>query len=242
MGAYGPYVQLGDATEEQPKPKRASLPKGVKMEDVTLEMAVGLLALPRLLGAHPETGKPVKASLGRFGPYIVHDQGKDGKDYRSLKAEDDVLTVSLDRALTLLAEPKKGRGRRKVEPVKELGQHPEDGELVAVYNGPYGHYVKHGKVNASLPEGKKPEDMTLELALPLLAAKAGTKKKATRKKSGSSTTTASKTKTKTGTAKKTTTKRAAASKSTGTKKTTAKKTTTRKSTSGKSKTEPTADE
>jgi DNA topoisomerase-1 len=213
VGAYGPYVQLGEATEEQPKPKRASLPKGVTPDTVTLDMAVGLLALPRNLGPHPETGKPIKASLGRFGPYVVHDQGKDGKDYRSLKGDDDVLTVTLERALQLLAEPKGRRGRRKAEPLKELGPHPEDGEQVAIYNGPYGHYVKHGKVNASLPEGKTPDDITLELALELIAAKAATKKtgrKGTRK---------------------TTTKRAAASKATGTKKTTkttAKKTTAKK--------------
>lgn len=263
VGAYGPYVQLGEATEAQPKPKRASLPKGTKIEDATLEMAVGLLALPRLLGAHPDTGKPVKASLGRFGPYIVHDQGKDGKDYRSLKGDDDVLTVTFERALALLAEPKKGRGRRKADPVKELGKHPDDGELVAVYNGPYGHYVKHGKVNASLPEGKTPEDMTLELALPLLEAKAGTKKKTTRKKStdaksgtAKATTTKSKAKAttakksttkkstgtqKTTTSRKSTTKQAAASKATGTQKTTAKKTTS-KSTTRKAKAKPTGEE
>jgi DNA topoisomerase-1 len=225
VGAYGPYVQLGEATEEQPKPKRASLPKGVTPDTVTLDMAVGLLALPRKLGSHPETGKPIKASLGRFGPYVVHDQGKDGKDYRSLKGDDDVLTVTLERALQLLAEPKGRRGRRKAEPLKELGPHPDDGEQVAIYNGPYGHYVKHGKVNASLPEGKTPDDITLELALELIAAKAATKKtgrKGTRK---------------------TTTKRAAASKATGTKKTTkttakkttAKKTTAKKTTSRKKK-------
>jgi len=244
IGAYGPYVQLGEATEERPKPKRSSLPKGVKPEDVTLDMAVGLLSLPRLLGAHPDTGAPIKASLGRFGPYVVHDQGKEGKDYRSLKAEDDVLTVTLDRALALLAEPKKGRGRRKSEPVKELGKHPDDGELIAIYNGPYGHYVKHGKVNAGLPEGKTPDDISLEEALKLIEAKAGSKK-STRKKSTSkrstsqsgtkakASTTTKKSTTKKTTAKKSTsrktTKRAAASKTTGTKTTTAKKGTTRKS-------------
>ncbi|MFM7577687.1 MAG: topoisomerase C-terminal repeat-containing protein, partial [Microcystaceae cyanobacterium] len=104
LGTYGPYVQLGEVSEENKKPKRASLPKGVKPEDVTLEMAVGLLALPRTLGVHPETGAKVQASLGRFGPYVVHDQGKEGKDYRSLKAGDDVLTITLERALALLAE------------------------------------------------------------------------------------------------------------------------------------------
>ena len=110
IGAYGPYVQLGDKTEENPKPKQVSLPKGVTPENVSLEMAVGLLSLPRTLGVHPVTGGKIKASLGRFGPDVVHDQGKEGKDSRSLKAGDDVLTVSLERALTLLSEPKKGRG------------------------------------------------------------------------------------------------------------------------------------
>lgn len=241
IGQYGPYVQLGEATEEQPKPKRASLPKGKKPEDATIEMAVGLLALPRLLGAHPETGKPIKASLGRFGPYVVHDQGKDGKDYRSLKAEDDVLTVTFDRAMELLSQPKAGRGRRKAEPLKELGKHPDDEELIAVYKGPYGLYVKHGKTNAGLPEGKTEADITLEEAIALINAKGGTKKKSTRKKSTAKSgtkTTAKKTTAKKSTAKKattkktttrktTTTKRAAASKSTGAK-TTAKKSSTRK--------------
>jgi len=106
VGSYGPYVQLGDISDDNPKPKRASLPKGVKPEDVTLEQAVGLLALPRLLGTHPLTGGKIKASLGRFGPYLVQEEGKE-KEYRSLKAGDDVLTITLDRALALLAEPKK---------------------------------------------------------------------------------------------------------------------------------------
>jgi DNA topoisomerase-1 len=176
IGAYGPYVQLGDATEENPKPKRASLPKGVTTDQVTLEMAVGLLALPRTLGTHPETGGRIQASLGRFGPYVVHDQGKDGKEYRSLKAGDDVLTVTLDRALALLAEPKSGRGRRAAaKPLRELGAHPNDGEPVNLYDGPYGVYIKHGKVNASLPEGETAEAISLETAVAALAAKAGTK-------------------------------------------------------------------
>ncbi|MEB3174588.1 MAG: type I DNA topoisomerase [Cyanobacteriota bacterium] len=175
IGSYGPYVQLGEATEENKKPKRASLPKGVKPEDLTLESAVGLLALPRLLGNHPETDAAVKASLGRFGPYVVHDQGKDSKDFRSLKAGDDVLTITLERALELLAEPKRGRGSKT--PLKELGAHPADQEPVNIYQGPYGIYVKHGKVNAGLPEGETPETFTLEKALAVLATKSGAKKK-----------------------------------------------------------------
>jgi DNA topoisomerase I len=189
IGAYGPYVQLGDATDENPKPKRASLPKGVTTETVTLEQAVGLLALPRLLGTHPDTGSKIQASLGRFGPYIVHDQGKEGKDYRSLKAIDNVLTITLERALEILAEPKAGRGKRgSATPLRELGPHPEDGEPVNIYNGPYGAYVKHGKVNASLPEGQTVETMTLELAIPALIAKAGTKGKKSAKSAAKSTT------------------------------------------------------
>ena len=94
------------------KPKRASLPKGVQLESVTLDMAVGLLSLPRLLGTHPATGAPIKAGLGRFGPYIVHDQGKEGKDYRSLKAEDDVLTVSLDPGVRATGAAKAGARRQ----------------------------------------------------------------------------------------------------------------------------------
>jgi DNA topoisomerase-1 len=198
-------VQLGDVSETNKKPKRASLPKGVKPEDVTLEMAVGLLALPRTLGQHPETGAKIQASLGRFGPYVVHDQGKESKEYRSLKAGDDVLTINLERALELLAEPKKGRGGSKGStkaPLKELGVHPQDNEPVNIYDGPYGQYVKHGKVNASLPEGETLETMTLEKALPALAAKEGTKKTA---KKASSTTAKTTTTTKAATAKKTTT-------------------------------------
>ncbi|BAY61004.1 DNA topoisomerase I [Calothrix brevissima NIES-22] len=198
IGAYGPYVQLGDKTEENPKPKQASLPKGVTPETVTLDIAVGLLALPRTLGVHPETGGRIQASLGRFGPYIVHDQGKEGKDYRSLKAADNVLIVSLERALELLAEPKKGRSSttsKSKAAVRELGNHPEDETPVNIYDGPYGPYIKNGKTNVSIPEGETVESMTLEKALQLLAGKA-TSAKSTRK-STKSTTSKSKTTSKT---------------------------------------------
>lgn len=213
-GAYGPYVQLGEGDEKK-KPKRASLPKGVKPEDVTLDMAIGLLALPRYLGNHPETGAKIQASLGKFGPYVVHDQGKEGKDYRSLKKEDDVLTITLERALELLAQPKRTKNSTGgKQPLAVLGEHPEDKQPVEIHKGPYGIYVKHGKINAGLPEGETPETMTLEKALALLAAK-----------KTSQATTAKKT---TSTTKKTTTNKSTstAKKSTGTtKKTTAKKTT-----------------
>ncbi|MTJ20203.1 type I DNA topoisomerase [Dolichospermum sp. UHCC 0352] len=194
LGTYGPYVQLGDKTEENPKPKQASLLKGVTPETVTLDMAVGLLSLPRALGTHPETGGKVQASLGRFGPYVVHDQGKEGKDYRSLKSTDDVLTISLNRALELLAEPKKGRAAAKSkskEALRELGTHPEDDSPVNIYDGPYGPYIKHGKTNASLPEGESVENITLSTAIELLSAKASTKspRKTTKSTATKSTTT-----------------------------------------------------
>ncbi|MBN3882530.1 MAG: type I DNA topoisomerase [Nostoc sp.] len=187
IGAYGPYVQLGDKTDENPKPKQASLLKGVTPETVTLEMAVGLLALPRTLGVHPVTGGKIQASLGRFGPYVVHDQGKEGKDYRSLKAADNVLAISLERALELLSEPKKGRSStnsKSKAALRELGTHPEDGETINIYDGPYGPYIKHGKTNVSIPEGQSVEDVTLAAALNLLAAKTSTGK-STRKTSKS---------------------------------------------------------
>jgi DNA topoisomerase-1 len=206
IGTYGPYVQLGDATEENKKPKRASLPKGVTIEDVTMDMAVGLLSLPRTLGIHPETNGKVQAGLGRFGPYVVHDQGKEGKEYRSLKATDDVLTIDIERAVELLAEPKKGRGGTRSKskaPLRELGTHPADGEPVNIYDGPYGPYIKHGKTNASVPEGESVEGLTMEKAVEALAAKAGSTTKSSRKSTKSGTS-AKKTTTGKTTAKKTT--------------------------------------
>jgi DNA topoisomerase-1 len=221
IGTYGPYVQLGDTTEENKKPKRASLPKGVNPEAVTLDMAVGLLSLPRTLGVHPETGGKIQAGLGRFGPYVVYDQGKEGKEFRSLKSTDNILTIELDRALELLAEPKKGRSSTRSKskaPLREMGAHPADGEPVNIYDGPYGAYIKHGKTNVSVPEGESVESLTLDKAVELLAAKAGSTAKTSRKSTS--------TKSATG-AKKTTTGK------TTTKKTTATTSTTKKSSSKK---------
>ncbi|MFO8238977.1 MAG: type I DNA topoisomerase [Prochlorococcaceae cyanobacterium] len=178
FGQYGPYVQRGQVSDDNPKPKRASLPKGLKPEDLRLEDALGLLRLPRLLGEHPEGGK-VQAGLGRFGPYVVHDKGKGEKDYRSLKAEDDVLEVGLSRALELLAMPKRGRGGRTA--LKDLGTPKGSEETIQLFDGPYGLYVKQGKVNASLPEGSTADTITLEQAVELLAAKKTSGKKASSK-------------------------------------------------------------
>ena len=178
FGQYGPYVQRGQVSDDNPKPKRASLPKGVKPEDLQLDDALGLLRLPRLLGEHKDGGK-VQAGLGRFGPYVVWDKGKGEKDYRSLKGEDDVLAIGLSRALELLAMPKRGRGGRTA--LKDLGKPDGSEDTVQVFDGPYGLYVKQGKVNASLPEGKTAEDISLKDAIELLEAKAATKKTTRRK-------------------------------------------------------------
>ena len=170
-GRYGPYVQLGDATDVNVKPKRASLPPGVQSEDVTLEVALELLSLPKNLGAHPGTGKEVKVGLGRFGPYIVHDG-----DFRSIPKTDNLFTIILERALEIMAKPKTGRGR--ASPIKELGKIPGSEEMVAVFSGKYGPYIKCGKTNVSLPEGMKPDDVTLEIAFNLVTAKTGEPPKA----------------------------------------------------------------
>ncbi|MBE9164344.1 type I DNA topoisomerase [Tychonema sp. LEGE 06208] len=220
IGNYGPYVQLGDVSETNKKPKRSSLPKGTDKDSVTVDMAVSLLTLPRLLGTHPETGAKVQANLGMYGPYVVHDQGKVGKDYRSIKPPDDVLTIELDRALELLSQPKAVRGSKSATPLKELGAHPESGEPLNVYDGRYGPYVKHGDINASLAKDESVENFTLQRALELLAAKeaAGGGKSSKSKKSS-----------KTAAKSETATEKTAAKKTTAKKTTTAaKKTTTKK--------------
>jgi DNA topoisomerase-1 len=172
QGRFGPYVQLGEATEEEQKPKRASLPKGMNPADVSLEAALRWLSLPRTLGKHPDDGEEVRAGIGRFGPFVVH-----GNEFRSLEKTDDVYTVGFARALELLSKPKGGRGARKpVEPLRTLGAHPADGEPVTLWEGRYGPYVKHGDVNASLPKGVSPGAFTLEQAVPLLAERALTAK------------------------------------------------------------------
>ncbi|MFB6241037.1 MAG: type I DNA topoisomerase [Gemmatimonadota bacterium] len=163
-GPYGPYVQLGDQGEDGGKPKRASLPDEVDFEEVTLEIAVKLLAMPYELGEHPDDGKPVKVGIGRYGPYVVHEG-----DFRSLKSDDSVLGMTLERALELLSEPK--RGRRSSRKSRELGEHPDDGKTVKALEGRYGPYVKHDGTNASLPDGTGVDEVTLEEAVELLEEK-----------------------------------------------------------------------
>lgn len=169
-GRYGPYVQMGDVSPENDKPKRASLPPGTQPEQVDLNMALELLSLPKTLGKHPGTDKEIKAGLGRFGPFVVHDG-----DYRSIPKGESIFTITFERAMEMLSQPKKGRG--KAAALKDLGAHPDTGDAIQVFNGPYGPYIKSGKVNASLPEGATPETVTLEQAIALINEKAPAKGK-----------------------------------------------------------------
>lgn len=175
-GLYGPYLQIGEDEEppegkkKAPKPKRASIPKNVSMEKLDLDLALKILSLPRLLGTHPDTGNEVRAGLGRFGPYIVHEG-----DFRSLKGDDDVLEIELDRALEILAEPKRGRGGAKSS-AKEIGKHPDDNKPITLHSGKYGPYVKHGRTNASLPKDADQDKLTIEEAVELLAKRKAKKK------------------------------------------------------------------
>jgi DNA topoisomerase I len=174
-------VQLG----EEKKPKRSSLPKGTHHSTVDLEKALSLLALPREVGLHPETNLTIVANIGRFGPYLLHD----GK-YANLGPEDDVLTIGMNRAVTLIAEAaekkKNGGGRGGApEPLKDLGAHPESGEKVVILKGRYGPYIKYAGKNITLPKDIAPEAATMESVLALLpaaGAKGGAKKKAPAKK------------------------------------------------------------
>lgn len=162
-GRFGPYVQLGDAADSA-KPKRVSLLKGMTPSDIDLETALELLSLPRPLGNHPETGKEIKAGVGRYGPFVVHDGS-----FKSLTKTDNVLTIDLDRAVVLLAEKKTPK---KSSELNELGKHPETGDGIKVMDGRYGPYLKFGKKNISLPKDVKPESVTLEQALSIIAEKA----------------------------------------------------------------------
>jgi len=165
-GRFGPYVQLGEGKEA----KRASLPKGWDAATLDLEKALKLLSLPREIGVHPETGKPITAGIGRYGPFVLHEG-----TYANLPDVEEVFTVGLNRAVSLLAEKAAGGGRGNrpaAQVLKELGDHP-DGGPVTVRNGRYGPYVNWGKINATLHRDMAPESVTPEQALELIAAKAG---------------------------------------------------------------------
>lgn len=179
-GRFGAYIQLGDVKDvaEGEKPKRAGIPKGTSPADMELEVALKLLSLPREVGKHPETGEPIKAGIGRFGPYVQHE-----KTYASLEAGDDVHTIGLNRAVVLIAEKiAKGPSKRRfgADPGKPVGDHPAGGTIV-VKNGRYGAYVSLDGVNATLPADKTPETITLEEAIALIDARGGAKKSGKKK-------------------------------------------------------------
>ena len=182
-GRFGPYVQRGEATEEIKKPPRASLPKGWSADAMDLEKALTLLSLPRQIGAHPEDGEPVEAGIGRYGPFVKH-----GRIYANLPDVDEVFTIGMNRAVELIAEKAAKRGgRAAAAPLKELGEHPDSGGPVNVMEGRYGPYVKWSKINATIPKGTEPADVSLEMAVQLIAERSarGGKKKTTRKKKAS---------------------------------------------------------
>ena len=178
-GRFGPYVQLGEA-EDAPdgKPKRSSLPKGTEVSAVTLELALGLLSLPRDVGAHPDDGEIIQAGIGRYGPYVRHN-----RTYASLEDGDDVLTVGMNRAMDLIARKASRGGRGQAQkPLRELGEHPDGGPM-SVMDGRYGPYVKWGKVNATISKDQDPNTISFEDAVALVEAKsAGKKKKPAAKK------------------------------------------------------------
>jgi DNA topoisomerase I len=171
LGRFGPYVQLGETPEKgsKEKPRRASLGRNFTEETITLPDALKLLSLPRTLGVG-EDGEEIVTNVGRFGPYVKH-----GSEFRSLEPEDDVYTITFDRAKHLLAQPKKSarRQRAAATELKALGAHPDSGAAVRILDGRYGPYVTDGTTNASLPKGRAPEAVTMDEAKALLEARAG---------------------------------------------------------------------
>ncbi|HTE75712.1 MAG TPA: type I DNA topoisomerase [Xanthobacteraceae bacterium] len=168
-GRFGPYLQLGEAVNGE-KPRRAGLPKGTAPDQIDLQRALALLSLPREVGRHPEDGEPIRAGIGRFGPYVQH-----GKTYANLESPEEVFAIGLNRAVTLIAEKRaKGpRGRRfGADPGRPLGDHPVKGGAVVAKNGRYGPYVSHEGVNATLPADKTPDTVTLDEAVALIDARA----------------------------------------------------------------------
>ncbi|KJZ18253.1 type I DNA topoisomerase [Loktanella sp. S4079] len=214
-GRFGPYVQRGDVTEDNKKPPRQGVPEGWNPEEIGLPDALRLLELPRLIGQHPEDGVNVWANLGRYGPYLKHAENTSfkGGTNANLETIEDVWTVGMNHAVQLLAEKVASRGNRgkAAVPIHELGEHPEAGGPVNVYDGKYGPYVKWEKINATIPEEIAPADLTLAQAVHLIderAAKSGKKKPAAKKKAPA----------KKSAAKKTTVKKPAAKKKTAAKK------------------------
>jgi DNA topoisomerase-1 len=166
-GRYGAYVQLGETPEgkKAEKPKRASLQSGMTESTITLDEALRLLSLPRVVGLHPDDGGEIVTNFGRFGPYVKH-----GDEFRSLESEDDVFNISLDAALELLRAPKQSRRRQSAQK-KVMRELTNDGTTLKLLAGRYGPYVTDGTTNASLPKGTNPEALTFAQAMELIAAR-----------------------------------------------------------------------
>jgi DNA topoisomerase-1 len=187
LGRFGPYVQLGEGSEDE-KPQRASIPRGWDANTIDIEKALQLLSLPREVGLHPETGKPITAGIGRYGPFVLHDG-----TYANLESVEDVFTIGLNRAVTVLAEKKAGKGGGRFgraaprQVLKDLGEHPGEGGKIEVLNGRYGPYITHNKINANVPRGRDPAALTVDEAVALLAeraAKGPAKRKASPRSGG----------------------------------------------------------
>ncbi|MEM6555072.1 MAG: type I DNA topoisomerase [Pseudomonadota bacterium] len=179
-GRFGPYLEM-DIGED--KPKRSSLPKGWSPQELDPEKALMLISLPREVGKHPEDDEPIMANLGRYGPYVQHH-----RTFANLSSVEEMFTIGLNRAVSLIADKKAngGRGNRAAPKVlKDLGAHPSSGDPVQVLDGRYGPYIKHQKTNATLPKDMQPTEVNIDQALEILAereAKGGKKKRATKKK------------------------------------------------------------
>ena len=204
-GRFGPYVQLGDGDA----PKRSSLPKGWTPDSLTLEGALKLLALPRAVGLHPETGKPISAGIGRYGPFILHEG-----TYANLPDVEEVFTVGLNRAVDLLAQKAAGGGRfgKNRAPIAAIKTFEHADGVISVRDGRYGPYVNQGKVNATLPKSVAPADVELDQALELLAERAAKGGKKPARKAAAKKAPAKKASAKKAAAKKPATKKPAAKK------------------------------
>jgi DNA topoisomerase-1 len=165
-GRFGPYLQLGEAVDGE-KPRRASIPKGYDPNQIDLETALKFLSLPREIGIHPESGKPIVTNFGRFGPFVLHDGS-----YATLESPEEVFTVGINRAVDLLAQKRAKGARARPGALKDLGPHPDGGGNIQIMSGRFGPYVKYGAVNATLPRDKPPEELTVEEAIALIAARA----------------------------------------------------------------------